>query len=94
MDISQRKEQFSQAFIQGVANVAGYAIYKPAVDDDMPFLMINGGCFIIWILINTISRHGNGKSTSQGQGTEHAGQCSTGHCQLKMNEAYAAVWGI
>jgi Predicted membrane protein len=22
----------------------------------MPFLMINGGCFIIWILINTISR--------------------------------------
>jgi hypothetical protein len=34
MNINQRKEQFSRAFIHGVASVAGYSIYKPEVDDD------------------------------------------------------------
>ena len=34
MYIDQQKEQFSQAFVQAVATVAGYATYKPSVDDD------------------------------------------------------------
>lgn len=40
MDINQRKEQFSKAFIHGVATVAGYGIYKPEVDDDSVDLVI------------------------------------------------------
>jgi hypothetical protein len=34
VDISQQKEQFSNAYLQAVVSVAGYALYKPAVDDD------------------------------------------------------------
>ncbi len=34
MDLNQRKEQFSNAYIRAVAAVAGYTIYKPEVDDD------------------------------------------------------------
>ncbi len=34
VDISQQKEQFSNAYLQAVAAVAGYSLYKPSVDDD------------------------------------------------------------
>ena len=34
MDIDQRKEQFSHAYVKAVAAVAGFAWYKPSVDDD------------------------------------------------------------
>ena len=34
MDLSQRKEQFSNAYVQAVTAVAGFALYKPFVDDD------------------------------------------------------------
>lgn len=34
MHIDQQKEQFSKAFVHAIATVAGYAIYKPEVDDD------------------------------------------------------------
>lgn len=34
MDINQQKEQFSNAYLQAVASVAGYSLYKPNVDDD------------------------------------------------------------
>lgn len=34
MDINLQKEQFSNAYIQAVASVAGYSLYKPNVDDD------------------------------------------------------------
>lgn len=34
MDINQQKEQFSSAFVRVVATVAGYALYKPEVDED------------------------------------------------------------
>jgi len=34
VEINQQKEQFSNAYIQAVASVAGYSLYKPAVDDD------------------------------------------------------------
>jgi Domain of unknown function (DUF4365) len=34
MDLNQRKEQFSDAYVKAVAAVAGYAWYKPSVDDD------------------------------------------------------------
>ena len=34
MDISQRKEQLSHAYVRAVASVAGYTVYKPEVDDD------------------------------------------------------------
>ena len=34
MDINQQKEQFSNAYIQAVASVAGYSLYRPDVDDD------------------------------------------------------------
>ncbi len=34
MEINQQKEQFSNAYLQAVASVAGYSLYKPAVDDD------------------------------------------------------------
>jgi hypothetical protein len=34
MDINQQKEKFSDAYLQAVASVAGYSLYKPNVDDD------------------------------------------------------------
>lgn len=34
MDINQQKEQFSSTFVRVVAAVAGYALYKPEVDED------------------------------------------------------------
>lgn len=34
VDINQQKEQFSNAYLQAVVTVAGYCLYKPAVDDD------------------------------------------------------------
>ena len=34
MDLSQQKEQFSIAYIRAVVSVAGYAVYRPEVDDD------------------------------------------------------------
>lgn len=34
MDINQQKEQFSNAYLQAITSVAGYSLYKPAVDDD------------------------------------------------------------
>ncbi|MFN6536439.1 MAG: DUF4365 domain-containing protein [Nostoc sp. EkiNYC01] len=34
MHITQRQEQFSNAYISAVAAVAGYSLYKPGVDDD------------------------------------------------------------
>ena len=34
MDINQRKEQFSRAYVLAVASAAGYAWYQPSVDDD------------------------------------------------------------
>jgi hypothetical protein len=34
MRINQREEQFSRAYVHAVASVAGYALYKPYVDDD------------------------------------------------------------
>jgi hypothetical protein len=34
MEISQRKEQFSRAYVHAVAAVAGFAHYSPSVDDD------------------------------------------------------------
>jgi Domain of unknown function (DUF4365) len=34
VDINQQKEQFSNAYLQAVVAVAGYSLYKPAVDED------------------------------------------------------------
>lgn len=34
MDISQQKEQFSNAYLQAVVSVAGYSLYKPSIDND------------------------------------------------------------
>jgi hypothetical protein len=34
MDLNQQKEQFSHAYVKAVAAVAGFAWYKPSVDDD------------------------------------------------------------
>ena len=34
MHINQRKEQFSRAYVQAVAAMAGFAHYTPSVDDD------------------------------------------------------------
>ena len=34
MEISQQKEQFSNAYLQAVTSVAGYSLYRPTVDDD------------------------------------------------------------
>lgn len=34
MDLNAQKEQFSRAYVQAVAAVAGYAWYAPSVDDD------------------------------------------------------------
>jgi hypothetical protein len=42
MDLSQRKEQFSRAYVRSVATVAGFTIYVPEVDDDSIDLGIAG----------------------------------------------------
>ena len=34
MDINQKKEQFSNTYLQAITTVAGYSLYKPSVDDD------------------------------------------------------------
>ncbi|KAB8316949.1 DUF4365 domain-containing protein [Tolypothrix campylonemoides VB511288] len=34
MDISQQKEQLSNAYVRAIASVAGCSLYKPDVDDD------------------------------------------------------------
>ena len=34
MDPNKQKEQFSDAYVRAVASAAGYACYKPEVDDD------------------------------------------------------------
>jgi hypothetical protein len=34
VDLNQRKEQFSNAYVRAVASVAGFALSKPEVDDD------------------------------------------------------------
>jgi hypothetical protein len=34
VDINQQKEQFSNTYLQAIATVAGYSLYKPSVDDD------------------------------------------------------------
>lgn len=34
MDLGQRKEQFSQAYLQAVASAAGFTLAEPKVDDD------------------------------------------------------------
>ena len=45
MDLSQRKEQFSRSYVLAVSSVAGYATYKPEVDDDSVDLGIAGRAF-------------------------------------------------
>ena len=40
MDLNQRKEQFSNAYVRAVASVAGYTLAKPEVDDDSIDLMV------------------------------------------------------
>jgi hypothetical protein len=42
MDLSQRKEQFSRAYVHAVASVAGFTLHHPAVDDDSIDLAIAG----------------------------------------------------
>lgn len=42
MDLSQRKEQFSRAYVHAVATVAGFAVYEPKVDDESGDLGIAG----------------------------------------------------
>jgi Domain of unknown function (DUF4365) len=42
MDISQRKEQFSFAYVRAVATVAGNTVAEPPVDDDSIDLWIAG----------------------------------------------------
>ncbi len=34
MDINKRKEEFSVAYVQAIASVAGYSVSRPLVDDD------------------------------------------------------------
>lgn len=40
MDLNQRKEQFSNAYVRAVASVAGFTLAKPEVDDDSIDLMV------------------------------------------------------
>jgi hypothetical protein len=40
VDINQRKEQFSHAYVRAVASVAGFTLAKPEVDDDSIDLII------------------------------------------------------
>jgi hypothetical protein len=42
MDISQRKEQFSYAYVHAVSAVTGFTLYHPDVDDDSIDLGIAG----------------------------------------------------
>lgn len=42
MDISQRKEQFSIAYVRAVASVAGFSISTPGVDDDSVDMTLSG----------------------------------------------------
>lgn len=42
MDINQRKEQFSIAYVRAVASVAGFSAMKPEVDDDSEDLILSG----------------------------------------------------
>lgn len=42
MDLSQRKEQFSFAYVRAVAAAAGFAVSEPSVDDDSIDLQIAG----------------------------------------------------
>jgi hypothetical protein len=42
MDLSQRKEQFSRAYIHAIATVAGFTLYEPKVDDESVDLGIAG----------------------------------------------------
>jgi hypothetical protein len=42
MDISQRKEQFSIAYVRAVASVAGFSVSTPGVDDDSVDLTLAG----------------------------------------------------
>ncbi|WP_445635831.1 hypothetical protein [Nostoc sp. DSM 114161] len=34
MYVNQQKEQFSNPYLQAITTVAGYSLYKPAVDDN------------------------------------------------------------
>jgi len=42
MDINERKQQFSFAYIRAIASVAGYVVSEPAVDQDSIDLTISG----------------------------------------------------
>jgi len=42
MDISQRKEQFSIAYVRAVASVAGFSVSIPDVDDDSVDMVLAG----------------------------------------------------
>jgi hypothetical protein len=42
MDISQRKEQFSIAYVRAVASAAGFSISTPGVDDDSIDMTLSG----------------------------------------------------
>jgi hypothetical protein len=42
MDLSQRKEQFSRAYVHAIATVAGFTLYEPKVDDESVDLGIAG----------------------------------------------------
>lgn len=42
VDHNQRKEQFSKAYIQAVASVAGFSATTPTVDDDSVDLFVSG----------------------------------------------------
>ncbi len=45
MDISQRKEQFSIAYVRAVASAAGFSISTPEVDDDSVDMTLIGRSF-------------------------------------------------
>ena len=42
MDLSQRKEQFSRAYVHAIASVAGFTLYEPRVDHESVDLGIAG----------------------------------------------------
>jgi len=42
MDLGQRKEQFSHAYVRAVASVAGFSVAIPEVDDDSVDLILSG----------------------------------------------------
>jgi hypothetical protein len=44
VDLSQRKEQFSSAYVRAVASVAGFSLAKPEVDEDsIDFILAQRG---------------------------------------------------